>query len=249
MPVLPWRTRAALVLQREVGRFSSILWIFPIVFVLRVLMRYRVKNVAELRKRHRALMKENDGPVLICANHLTMIDSLILTWALGGSWSYVFHYRRMPWNLPEYNNFASIWLSRLAAWVTKCIPIVRGGAREQVSGVIKRVQHVLSRGDTALIFAEGGRSRTGRVQEDSPAHGMGRILNAVEGCKALCVYLRGDRQLTWSTVPARGETFYVDFEFFQPESLHRGMRRSRDLAQQIVARLARMEEEYFAGRK
>ncbi len=73
-------------------------------------------------------------------------------------------------------------------------------------------------------------------------------MNAVEGCKALCVYLRGDRQLTWSTVPVRGDSFHVDFEFFQPESLHRGMRRSRDLAQQIVARLARMEEEYFASR-
>ena len=248
MSALPFRTRAALTLQREVGRFSSILWIPPIVFTLRVLMRYRIKNVAELRKRYRALMKESDGPVLICANHLTMVDSVILAWALGGCWWYVFHYRRMPWNLPEYNNFASIWFSRFAAWVTKCIPIVRGGPRQQVSGVIKRVQHVLSRGDTALIFAEGGRSRTGRVQADTAAHGTGRIMNAVEDCKALCVYLRGDRQRTWSTVPALGDSFHVDFELFQPESLHRGMRRSRDLAQQIVAKLARMEEEYFASR-
>ena len=248
MSVLPFRTRAALTLQREVGRFSSIVWIPPIVFTLRVLMQYRVKNAAELRKRYRALMKETDGPVLICANHLTMVDSAILAWALGGSWWYVFHYRRMPWNLPEYNNFASIWISRLASWVTKCIPVVRGGPRQQVSGVIKRVQHVISRGDTALIFAEGGRSRTGRVQAYSAAHGTGRIMAAVEDCKALCVYLRGDRQLTWSTVPALGDSFHVDFELFQPESLHRGMRRSRDLAQQIVAKLARMEEEYFASR-
>lgn len=248
MSTLPFRTRVVLAIQREVGRFSSIVWIPSIIFVMRVLMRYRVKNAAEIRKRHRALIKENDGPVLICANHLTMIDSAILAWALGGSWWYVFHYRRMPWNLPEYNNFASVWISRFGAWVTKCIPIMRGGSREQVSGVIKRVQHVLSRGDTALIFAEGGRSRSGRVEMDSAAHGMGRIIGAVEGCKALCVYLRGDRQLTWSTVPARGDSFHVDFEFFQPESLHRGMRKSRDLAQQIVARLARMEEEYFASR-
>jgi hypothetical protein len=215
---------------------------------MRVLMRYRVQNVVALRRHYRTLIKESDGPVLICANHLTMIDSAVLAWALGGSWWYVFHFRRMPWNLPEYSNFASIWLSRLAAWVTKCIPIVRGGPRQQVSSVIKRVQHVLSRGETALIFAEGGRSRSGRVEADSAAHGMGRIINAVEGCKALCVYLRGDRQLTWSTVPAVGESFHVDLEFFQPESLHRGMRRSRDLAQQIVDKLARMEEEYFARR-
>jgi len=216
--------------------------------MMRVLMRYRVENAAETRKAYRALVKSNDGPILLCANHLTMVDSAILAWALGGSWWYVFNYRRMPWNLPEYNNFASVWFSRFAVWVTKCIPIMRGGPRQQVSGAIKRVQHVLAGGDTALIFAEGGRSRQGRVQEGSAAHGMGRIMNAVGDCKALCVYLRGDRQRTWSTVPARGETFHVDFEFFQPESLHRGMRRSKDLAQQIVAQLARMEESYFAGR-
>ena len=85
-PQLPFRTRAALTLQREVGRFSSIVWIPPIVFTLRVLMRYRIKNAAELRKRYRAsMMKESEGPVLICANHLTMVDSAILAWALGGS--------------------------------------------------------------------------------------------------------------------------------------------------------------------
>jgi 1-acyl-sn-glycerol-3-phosphate acyltransferase len=218
------------------------------VFTMRVLLRYRIKNAAELRKRYRAMIKESDGPILICANHLTMVDSAILAWALGGSWWYIFNYRRMPWNLPEYNNFASIWFSRFAAWLTKCIPVVRGGDRKQVSGVIKRVQHVLSRGETALIFAEGQRSRTGRVQQDSVAHGPGRIMNAVEDCKALCVYLRGEGQRTWSTIPALGETFHVDFEFFQPESLHQGLRRSRDLAQQIVSKLARMEEEYFASR-
>ena len=248
MSALPFRTRAALTLQREVGRLSSIVWIPLIAFTMRVLMRYRVKNAAELRKRYRALMKETEAPVLICANHLTMADSAILAWALGGSWWYVFHYRRIPWNLPEYTNFSSIWFSRFGAWMTKCIPIVNGGPRQQVSGVIKRVQHVLSRGETALIFAEGRRSRTGRVQADSGAHGPGRLMNAVEDCRALCVYLRGDRQRTWSTVPALGDSFHVDFELFQPESLHQGLRRSRDLAQQIVAKLARMEKEYFASR-
>lgn len=248
MSTLRLRTRIALAIQREVGRFSSVFWVTSIVLWMRVLMGYRIKNVREIRRRYRSMVKESDGPVLICANHLTMIDSAILAWALGGSWWYVFHFRRMPWNLPEYNNFASVWFSRIAAWITKCIPIVRGGPRQQVSSVIKRVQHVLSRGETALIFAEGGRSRTGRVQEDAAAHGMGRIMNAVEDCKALCVYLRGDRQLTWSTVPARGDSFQVDFEFFQPSSLHQGMRRSRDLAQQIVAKLAEMEREYFARR-
>ena len=248
MTKLPLRTRAALTIQREVGRLSAVVWITSIVFAMRYLMRYRVKDAVELRKRFRAMMRENDQPVLICANHLTMADSAVVAWALGGSWWYLFNYSRMPWNLPEYTNYASLWPSRVGAWITKCIPIRRGGNREHVSGVIQRVQHLLARGETALIFPEAGRSRTGRVQFDSIAHGVGRIMNSVRDCQALCVYMRGDRQTTWSTVPARGDSFYVDFQLFRPESEHSGLRRSKDLAEQIVARLSVMEQQYFASR-
>ncbi len=248
MAKLPLRTRAALTLQREVGRLSAVVWITSIVFAMRYLMRYRVKDAVELRRRFRAMMRENDQPVLICANHLTMADSAVVAWALGGSWWYLFNYSRMPWNLPEYTNYASLWPSRFGAWITKCIPIRRGGNRKDVSGVIQRIQHLLARGETALIFPEAGRSRTGRVEFDSIAHGVGRIMNSVRDCQALCVYMRGDRQTTWSTVPARGDSFYVDFELFRPESEHSGLRRSKDLAEQIVARLSVMEQQYFASR-
>lgn len=248
MSELSLKARIALAIQREAGRVSSVLWITSIVFTMRFLMRYRVKNASTLRKRFRAMMRDNDQPLLICANHLTMIDSAVVAWALGGSWWYIFHYSRMPWNLPEYTNYASLWPSRIGAWLTKCIPVRRGGKRQDVYGAIDRVQHLLSRGETTLVFPESGRSRTGRVQFDSIAHGVGRILNSVRDCRALCVYVRGDRQKTWSTIPARGDSFYVDFEIFKPESEHSGLRRSKDLAEQIVAHLAHMEQKYFARR-
>lgn len=249
MPDLRRRTRLALSIQRQVGRFSSFIWVPTIAFVLRVLLGYRIRNVGDVRHRFRKLVREHKGPLLICANHLTMADSALVAWALGGSWWYVLNYRRMPWNLPEYHNFAFNWINRAAAWIAKCIPVVRGGSREHVSSVLRRIQHLLSRGDTALIFAEGGRSRSGRVETDSAAYGVGRLLASVRNCSALCVYLRGDRQATWSTVPARGDSFYVDFEMIQPASEHSGLRRSRDLAQQIVVKLAVMEETYFARRQ
>jgi 1-acyl-sn-glycerol-3-phosphate acyltransferase len=245
---LPATTRFNLFVQREVGRLLSVVWIPASAFVLSVIMRYRVQDVRELRRRFRTLVRTTDKPILICPNHLTMADSALVTWALGGSWWYLFHYRWFPWNLPEYHNFASVWASRMAAWVTKCIPIVRGGERGQVSSVLKRIQHVVSRGDTAIIFAEGGRSRTGRIQVESPAHGMGRLVNSIPDCHALCVYLRGDRQDRWSTIPKRGDSFYVDFEVFRPESENSGMRRSRDFAEQITDRLVQLEEKYFARR-
>ena len=248
MTRLPFRTRAAHTFQREVGRLAAVFWVIPIAFILRVLMGYRIKDVAQVRARYRALLKESDHPLLICPNHLTMMDSAVVAWALGGSWWYLFHYSRMPWNLPEYNNYSSHLPSRLGAWLIKCIPVIRGGRREDVSRVIKRVQHLLSRGETALIFPEAGRSRSGRVEADAVAHAVGRILTSVPGCQPLCVYLRGDRQQTWSTVPARGDSFYIDFEVGELHSDHSGMRRSRDFSRQIVDRLVGMEEEYFAGR-
>ena len=248
MTRLPFRTRAAHAFQREVGCLFSMVWVLPIAFVLRVLMRYHIKDVAGVRTRYRALVKESDRPLLICPNHLTMVDSAVIAWALGGSWWYLFHYSRIPWNLPERNNFASQWPTRVGAWLTKCIPVVRGGRREDISRVIKRVQYLLSRGETALIFPEAGRSRSGRVESDSVAHAVGRILTSVPGCQPLCVYLRGDRQHTWSTVPARGDSFYIGFDLVEPHSNHVGMRRSRDFSEQIVDRLVAMEEEYFARR-
>lgn len=249
MPLLPKRTRLALVCQREVGRWLGIAWIPIVAFILKYWMRYRIRDVGTLRRRYRAMVRSSDGPILICANHLTMVDSALVAWALGGSWWYVLNYRRMPWNLPEYHNFANRWSNRVAAWIAKCVPIVRGGARRHVSGVLNKIQHVLGRGETALIFAEGGRSRTGRVQPESAAHGVGRVIASVRDCRALCVYLRGDRQHSWSRVPARGDSFYVDFEVIEPRSEHSGIRRSRDLAQQVVSHLQRMEERYFARRK
>ena len=248
MTRLPFRSRVAHAFQREVSRLAAIFWVVPIAFIMRVLMRYHIKDVAQVRARYRALVKERKHPLLICPNHLTMMDSAVIAWALGGSWWYVFHYSRMPWNLPEYNNFASQWPTRIGAWITKCIPVIRGGRREDVSRVIKRVQHLLARGETALIFPEAGRSRSGRVEADSVAHAVGRILTSVPGCQPLCVYLRGDRQRTWSTIPARGDSFYIEFEVVEPQSDHSGMRRSRDFSRQIVDRLVGMEEEYFASR-
>ncbi len=236
-------------MQLTVGRLLSIIWIPATVFAMRVVMRYRIKDAWKLRKRFRRLVRETDTPILICANHLTMVDSAVVAWALGGSWWYLFNYRWLPWNLPEHTNYGFAWYNRVGVWILKCIPIRRGGRREDVSTTLKCVQYLLSRGGTAVIFAEGGRSRTGRMQLDSIAHGMGRIVNSVRKCRALCVYLRGDRQLTYSTVPARGDSFYVDFELFRPVSDHSGMRRSRDFSRQIAERLVSMEKKYFARRQ
>lgn len=243
------RTRLGLTLQKWVGWALGIFWIPAAAFTLRWVMGYRVRDVARVRARFRELVNHDDRPLLICANHLTMVDSALVAWALGGSWWYLVNYHRMPWNLPERQNFAYNWVNRAAAWVAKCIPVTRGGSRDKVAAAMDRIRHVLSRGETALVFPEGGRSRTGRVELDSAAYGVGRILNRVPDCRTLCVYLRGDRQDSWSTVPRRGDVFSVDIELFEPRSENTGLRRARDLAHQIVEKLHHMELEYLGARQ
>ena len=246
---LPAATRLTLEVQRQVSRLLSPLWVPTVIGVLRFGFGYRIEGAESARRQYQRILHERRGSLLVCANHLTMIDSAIIAWALGSPAWYVRNFAAIPWNLPERRNFAYSPLSELAAYLLKCLPITRGGARGEVADVLQRFIHLLSQGEVGLVFPEGGRSRTGRVDVESAAPGVGRVVGALPGCTVLCVYLRGVGQDQYSNVPARGERFRVRLETMTPRTRHSGLRGSRDIAQQIVARLASMEEEFFNGRK
>ncbi len=235
--------------QRALAWWVAPLWVPLAAAVLRFGLGYRIRDAERLRKRYRELTAGGAGPILLCANHLTLIDSFLVGWALGSPGWYLRQFDRLPWNTPEATNFAFGAWSRVASYLGKCIPVVRGGKREEVAAVLAQVVHLLERGEVALMFPEGGRSRSGRVDVDAAAWGVGRVVAAVEGCRVLCVYLRGERQETWSSIPARGERFHVELSCIEPKTDLRGARGSRELARQITAQLARMEEEYFDARQ
>ena len=113
----------------------------------------------------------------------------------------------------------------------KCIPVERGGDRREVGRVLERFSCLLSRGDVGLIFPEGGRSRSGRVDVDASTYGVGRVVKALPGCRVLCVYLRGEGQTTYTDAPARGERFRVRFASLEPKTEHGGMRGSLAITQ------------------
>lgn len=218
------------------------------VFFLRFILGYRIDNVTEIREQYRRLQKESDVPILICPNHLTLIDSAIIAWALVPWWHYLIHFDLIPWNTPERKNFARTGVTRVLVFIAKCIPISRGGERAKVANALARVTYLLNRGEVAMVFPEGTRSRTGRVSDESIAWGVGRIVASTPGCRVLCIYSRGDTQESWGSIPNMGDHFYMRLEIFEPKSDYRGVRRSRDLVSQIVARLAHMEEAYFDDR-
>ena len=241
--------RRKLALQRGVSRWLSPI-AFPLIAIaLRYGLGYRIEGLRQLRRSYRRICLERDGPFLICANHLTMIDSFMIAWALGSPWWYLRHFSSLPWNVPERSIFAGTAAMRAAVYVLKCLPIERGGSRAEVMRVLRKLAHVISNGEVALIFPEAGRSRTGRVNLESAAIGVGRVYRSVPRCQVLCVYLRGDRQVSYSGMPVRGEVFRGSLALIEPKTDQAGLRGSRDIAQQIVARLGALEQEYFDGRK
>ena len=249
MSTLSARDRIALRIQREVGRLFGPIWIPLIAGALRFGLGYRIRGMRELRQRFRALRRESDQPLLLCANHLTMIDSAIIAASLAPSWWYIFHFSALAWNIPERRNFASTWVNNALVYLIKCIPIVRGGSRKDIAHVLDSLTYLMSLGEVSLIFPEGGRTRTGRVEIGSAAYGVGRIVKTLPGCRVLCVYLRGDHQEKYSDLPVRGEHFHMDFTCIEPTSEMKGMRETRDLSLQIMNEIVALEERYLDARK
>jgi len=235
--------------QRVVSMITAPVWLAFTVLAIRLHFRYRIADIEAVRAQYRRIRAQSDAPMLVCANHLTLVDSFLIAWALGSGFYWLRHPDEMPWNTPESKNFGKTLISRILIFVMKCILITRGGPREDIGLVLERVKYLLSNGETALLFPEAGRSRSGRVEEDAAAWGVGRVVGAVPGCRVLCVYLRGRKQQTWGDFPARGDTLDASLVCIEPKSDAKGVRRSRDLAQQVTGQLMRMEGEYFDARQ
>lgn len=232
-------------LQDNLGRLTAFV-LAPLYFAVILLMGYRIRELKAVREACRREFRRHEGPWLICANHLTMIDSAILSYAMMSLSEHLRHYRLIPWNLPERNNFKNPLLV-LACYLSKCIPVQRGGPREETAKALAKCAYLLRRKQRLLIFPEGGRSRTGRVDTENFSYGAGRLLeeSAVD-VRIMCLYLRGDSQSSYSNIPVSGERFTVLVDVLEtkkPEQ--KGLRAQRDHARQIIKRIAEMEERYL----
>ena len=238
----PAAARRRLAIQRTVSHALAPLWLPLVLVAMRLGFGWRLEGAAALRAHYRALRRAHRGGVLICPNHLTMLDSALVAWALGGPLFFLRDFAALPWNLPERRHFAARAWSRAAVWLLKCLPIERGGERRAQGETLAQAAWLLRRGEAVLVFPEGGRSRTGRVERDVVTYGAGRLLAAAPGTRVLCVHLRGERQTAMSNLPARRQRFRVAWAELEPRSHEQGLRRALDCTRQIVATLAALEE-------
>lgn len=236
-------------LQYALGRIA-VLIVGPLIYLAIRLAGYRVRDVRKIRHKCHELFKIHEGPWIICANHLTMIDSAILAYAIAPVRRFIYNYKILPWNIPERANFQRNLILTVLCYLTKCIPISRGGDRQEVRSTLDQCLSVLKSQQNLLIFPEGGRSRTGRVDPANCSYGVGQLIDSCRECKVLCIYLRGDGQATYSNLPRWGEKFDVFIDVIEPGPTDlTGRRAHRNYAAQISQQLALMEERYFASRR
>ncbi|MFQ5638895.1 MAG: lysophospholipid acyltransferase family protein [bacterium] len=241
------RTKMALRIQRWVGWITFPAWGSILIGLMRFGARYKVVELREIRKRYKQLKRSQKGPLLICANHLTKIDSAILNWSFASIWSYMRSFKAFSWNLPERANFYNNSILRILCYFGSCVPVDRGGSRDAVKKSLDKITYLLKKGHPVTVFPEGGRSRSGRVDTEGFTYSVGRLVKKVENCQVLCVYLRSHKQETYSNIPRRGSRFYLNMELMKPTSPYRGLRATREIAAQIVNKLTQMEEVYFAS--
>ena len=242
------QTEPTLRLQRRLS-----LGFIPVTYLavstwMRLGKRYRIYELDRVRREFEEIASQGEGPFIICANHLTLIDSMLIIWALRPMWRYVRAPRTFPWNLPDKRNFFHSHLRRMLCYMGKCVPVLRGGPREEAQRTFRKISYLLSQGESIMIFPEGGRSRTGRVDTENYAYAVGRILQDSPGARVLCVYLRGRGQEHYGDLPRRGEGFDVSLKAIAPSTRDRGLRGGRDLATQIIEELKNMELAHFEKR-
>lgn len=236
-------------MQQFLGSIAAVVTA-PLCFLFVKSRGYSIRDLKKIRNDVKNISREYEGPWLICPNHLTMVDSLVITYGLLSLSDHILHFRHIPWNLPERKNFHKNIFLIVLCYLVKCIPVDRGGLREDVQRLLDKCIQVLNWKQRLVLFPEGTRSRNGMVDRENFSYGVGRLVDEQKEARVLIVYLRGDGQETYGSMPRFRERFTMMVEAFTPERREGGgLRVQREYARQIIERLASLEERYFASRR
>jgi 1-acyl-sn-glycerol-3-phosphate acyltransferase len=237
--------------QSNVSRIALLPLGAVLIFMMKYVRGYRIEDLKEVRRKFREVWEQrerDDIPLVICANHLTFIDSALLIWAFASNWWYVFNYRAFMWNIPAGDFFKKKFIYHAVLYLTKCIFIDRNGTSAHKNAVLNLCRYLLSKGNIVLIFPEGQRSRTGRFDTERLRFGTGKIINALGRANVLCVYIRSPLQSSFSNYPPRGSRFRIQMEVISPaiDQEISPKRASMLVVREIGGVIEQMEERFFA---
>jgi hypothetical protein len=237
-------TKTRLQVQKIFGFITLLPFCYFILFIFKFIMKYRFENKKQIRAQFQKIIQDNQ-PLIICANHLTFIDSCLISWALASNLWYFFHYKHFSWNLPAGDFFGKKKRYRIIAFLGKCIFIHRDACPTHHNEILSICCRLLSQGNIITIFPEGKRSRSGRFDPSSITYGVGKIIQKKPQCRVLCVYLRGDQQEQYSNYPSRNSNFYMAMKLLSPKTILTDREGCADLVQQIARVIKEQEDNYF----
>jgi hypothetical protein len=246
--------------QIEKARFQATLCrllLLPVGGLLILLMKYfrgyRINDVAKIRKQFREIWAEKERhnfPLVICANHLTFIDSALIIWALASNWWYLFNYKAFTWNVPAGDFFKKKLHYHAVLYLTKCIFIDRKGSPAHKNAVLNLCRYLLAKGNIVLIFPEGERSRRGKFDVERLRFGVGKIVTSLENARVLCVHLRSPLQKSFSNYPPTGSHFTLRMKMIEPDAGELSKKQaSIAVVKQIGSVIEQMEYDFFEENK
>ena len=236
--------KLSLTIQRIIC-FVTFSLLYPLAWLwFSCIMRYKVCELKATRRAFKKITKEQ-CPILICPNHLTFVDSVILMLIFNSYWGYLRHFNTLAWNFPKLEHIKNNWGYRFIIYIGKCIFINFQGSTNDVKSPMRKAEALLAQHNFPMMFPEGTRSFTGRVNTKEFTYGIGQLIRDVPHTKVLCVYLRGHLQKSKSDFPDKGNRFYCRLTCISPYTDAQGLRATRDLASQVIHTLAAMENEYF----
>lgn len=226
--------------------------LLPFGGLLVILMRasgYSIANMREIRQQYKQIWKEKgDSSLIICANHLTFIDSALIIWALASNWWYLFNYKAFTWNLPAGDFFKKNPVHHITLYLTKCIFLHRDGTTGHKNDVLRLVRYLLQQSNVVLIFPEGQRSRSGFFDAEKITAGVGKMVYSLDDAKVLCIHIRSDKQNSFSNYPPRGSRFEMAMTVIEPRTDKRGKAAYNEIAGQIATTIKDFEIAYFEKR-
>jgi 1-acyl-sn-glycerol-3-phosphate acyltransferase len=168
------------IIREILSRFGLLFLALSAVYIFKVRNRIKIYGRENIPK--------GKGILFVC-NHQTLIDSLLIGISVSSVFDAIFHYRRIPFNCPDYNNFFKHPIGKQLTLLSKCVPVHRHVLHQKIIDQdIANLCSLLEK-NNLVIFFEGTRTRDGSIGVCKT--GVAKIISRVRPAYVVPICLSG----------------------------------------------------------